>query len=189
MARATTFAAAFAATLLAAADGRAADRPADPAHPGAASSGPRQAAMSAAEFVRRVAMTDLFEVEAGELAMRRGQHGEIKGYGQMLATDHQKSLQQLKELMKDQDVVPKSLDPDHATVVARLREMPEGEFDRSFVAMQIEAHDRAIALLERYAESGDDPKLRAFARESLTPNRHHLEIARRLARGYGEWKG
>ncbi|MFL5196799.1 MAG: DUF4142 domain-containing protein [Microvirga sp.] len=53
---------------------------------------------------------------------------------------------------------------------------------RSRTGRQVAAHQEAVALFATYAQSGEDPSLRAFAQSALSTLQHHLGMARRLPR-------
>src|SRR5262245_61770022 len=50
---------------------------------------PMQPAVSPAEFVQKVANSDAFEIQSGQLAAQRASRAEVKQFGRMLITDHQ----------------------------------------------------------------------------------------------------
>jgi len=47
----------------------------------------------------------------------------------------------------------------------------------------ISGHKDAVSLFERYAKSGDNPKLKDWADKTLPAVRHQLEMAETLAAG------
>ena len=53
-------------------------------------------------------------------------------------------------------------------------------FDRRFVQAQVAAHQQAVQLYDRYAQGGDDQKLKQFAQEMLPTLREHLQVAEQL---------
>ena len=55
-----------------------------------------------------------------------------------------------------------------------------GQFDPVYVDIQRKAHESAIKLFSEYAESGDDPKLKQFAAETLPTLQSHLDHVKTL---------
>ena len=53
-------------------------------------------------------------------------------------------------------------------------------FDRGFIDAQVKAHQEAIALFEKQANSGSDSELKAFAQKQLPGLRNHLKQAQDL---------
>ena len=58
-------------------------------------------------------------------------------------------------------------------------------FDRLYARMQVMAHREALALHGGYAQTGNDPALRAFAQQVTPHIQHHLVMARRLSGSRG----
>jgi putative membrane protein len=63
----------------------------------------------------------------------------------------------------------------------RLQRLSGRAFDRELATFNIAAHNRAIAMFQTQARSGDRPTA-AFARAQLPVLRHHLQMARDLLR-------
>jgi predicted outer membrane protein len=74
------------------------------------------------------------------------------------------------------------IDARHADMLNQLASAPPRQFDRLYGRMQVAAHQEAVALFTTYAQSGEDPSLRAFAQSALPTLQHHLGMARRLPR-------
>jgi len=75
-----------------------------------------------------------------------------------------------------------TIDARHADMLNQLASAPPRQFDRLYGRMQVAAHQEAVALFTAYAQSGEDPSLRAFAQSALPTLQHHLRMARRLPR-------
>ena len=54
------------------------------------------------------------------------------------------------------------------------------DFDKAYVASQVDAHNEALALMKAYAASGDAPTLKAAAGEIAPVVTDHLVMARAL---------
>jgi predicted outer membrane protein len=74
------------------------------------------------------------------------------------------------------------IDARHADMLNQLAAAPPRQFDRLYGRMQVAAHQEAVGLFLAYAQSGEDPSLRAFAASALPSLQHHLGMARRLPR-------
>lgn len=69
---------------------------------------------------------------------------------------------------------------DHEQMLDELRQLSGAEFDQRFLEIQVQTHERAIALFEHYAEEGESDALRQVARATLPDLESHLEQARSL---------
>ena len=64
--------------------------------------------------------------------------------------------------------------------IARLRDAKPEDFAAEYDPVQVSAHKDAVSLFERYANGGDDPKLKDWAGKILPALQHHLEMAQAL---------
>jgi predicted outer membrane protein len=79
-----------------------------------------------------------------------------------------------------------TLDARHAAMLNQLASVPPGpQFDATYGAMQVQAHQEAVAMFAAYAQGGANPAMRSFAQQALPALQHHLAMASRLpgARG------
>ncbi|MNV86976.1 hypothetical protein D3C71_1810560 [compost metagenome] len=67
----------------------------------------------------------------------------------------------------------------------KILEMRDGEsFDRAYANNQVTAHNQAVALFVKAANS-EDQTIRTFATQVLPKLEHHLELAKNLASEIG----
>ncbi|MEH2512167.1 putative membrane protein [Nitrobacteraceae bacterium AZCC 1564] len=134
------------------------------------------------DFVKEAAMSDLTEIAASKLGEERG-NAKQKAFSAKMIEDHTKTSQQLKELVKQENMsgeVPTSLDSTHQSKIDKLRDAKPDDFSSDFNSMQMSAHKGAVSLFERYAKGGDNDKLKSWAAKTLPDLKHHLEMAQDL---------
>ena len=127
------------------------------------------------DFAKTVAISDMFEIQSGQLASEKAQNGDVRSFGKQMVADHTKTSDQLKNLIDDKDIkveLPGKLDAEHQTNLDKLNGLSGAQFDKEFVRMQIDAHQKAIALFEGYAAAGENNDL----------NKECLLTAQRLPR-------
>ena len=56
------------------------------------------------DFVKTVAISDMFEVQSGQLASEKAQNGDVRSFGKQMVADHTKTSDQLKKLVADKDI-------------------------------------------------------------------------------------
>jgi predicted outer membrane protein len=79
-----------------------------------------------------------------------------------------------------------ALDPRHAAMLNQLASIPPGpQFDATYGAMQVQAHQEAVAMFAAYAQGGSNPAMRTFAQQALPSLQHHLAVAQSLPGGRG----
>jgi putative membrane protein len=133
-------------------------------------------------FLRQAALTDNSEIELGALAQARGTSQLAREAGRVLQADHRASQRAAAPLMARYRVRPPTgVLPEARTEMRRLQRLNGRAFDRELATFNIAAHNRAIALFQAQARSGDRDTA-AFARAQLPVLRHHLQMARDLQR-------
>ena len=100
----------------------------------------------------------------------------------MLAGDHQKALEKLTDLMEDYQINPSSaLAPDAEQAFSNMSKMTSGaEFDREFVNMMVENHEKALAMFREQDSIARNPDVKKYAEDMLPKLEHHLEEAHKL---------
>lgn len=135
------------------------------------------------DFVKTVAISDMFEIQSGQLAAEKAQNGDVKSFGQEMVDDHSKTSDELKELIKDEEIkveLPAKLDDEHQAKFDKLKGLSGNQFDKTYVQMQVKAHEKAVSLFEAYATAGENDDLKDWAKDTLPTLKEHLEEAQDL---------
>jgi putative membrane protein len=139
---------------------------------------------STADFVKEVAISDMFEIESNKLAQDKGNAAE-KSFASQMVTDHTKTSTELKGLVSDGKVkaeLPAALDSSHQSKLDKLKGESGKDFSSDFDSMQVSTHKDAVSLFERYAKGGDNADLKNWAGKTLPTLKHHLEMAQNLSK-------
>jgi putative membrane protein len=137
-----------------------------------------------ADFVKEVAISDMFEIEASKLAQDKGNAPE-KSFASQMVTDHSKTSTELKGLVSSGKVkaeLPAALDGSHQSKLDKLKGESGKDFSSDFDSIQVSAHKDAVSLFERYAKGGDNADLKNWAGKTLPALKHHLEMAQNLSK-------
>jgi len=137
---------------------------------------------STPDFVKEVAISDMFELQSNKLGVERGNAAE-KTFAAMMIKDHTKTSDELKAMVKSGDVkaeLPTALDSAHQSKLDKLGGYKGDDFTSELASQQVSAHKDAVSLFERYAKGGDNPKLKDWAGKTLPALQHHLEMAQGL---------
>lgn len=135
-----------------------------------------------ADFVKEVAISDMFELESNTLAQDKGNALEKKFAAQMV-TDHTRTSTELKGLVSSGKVkaeLPVALDGSHQGKLEKLKGAGGKDFSSAFDSMQVSAHRDAVSLFERYSKRGDNADLKNWAGKTLPALKHHLKMAQAL---------
>jgi putative membrane protein len=135
-----------------------------------------------ADFVREVAISDMFEIQSSQLAQDKGNAAE-KTFASQMVTDHTKTSTELKEMVSSGKVkadVPAALDSSSQNKLDKLKGASGDNFSSDYDSDQVSGHKDAVSLFERYAKGGDNNDLKDWAGKTLPTLRHHLEMAQGL---------
>jgi putative membrane protein len=139
-------------------------------------------APTTADFVKEVAISDLFEIQSSKLAEEKGNASE-KTFASQMVTDHTKTSTELKGLVSSGKVkadVPAALDSSHQSKLDKLKGESGNDFSSGYNSDQVSAHKDAVSLFERYAKGGDNADLKDWAGKTLPALQHHLDMAQSL---------
>ena len=133
------------------------------------------------DFIKEAAMSDMLEIESAKIAEQKGNADEKK-FASMMVTDHAKTSTELKEMLPAdlKSAVPAALDDASQKKLSKLRDAKPENFAGEYDPMQVGAHKDAVSLFERYANGGDNQKLKDWAGRTLPALKHHLEMAQAL---------
>lgn len=140
-------------------------------------------APTASEFVQKAAMSDIYEVEAGKIATKKGQSDQVKQFGQHMVEAHTKTTEELTAIVKSDNIkveLPTKLDSKHQNMIDDLNEAKLEDFDKVYAKQQVDGHQDAVDLFEKYAKKGDNANLKQFAEKTLSTIKEHLEAAKKL---------
>lgn len=129
-------------------------------------------------FAKAVAMSDMYEVTAGNIALERATSPATKEFAQMMIADHTKSSQQLEQAIggSGQDFsMPATLDNEHQAQIDVLESLQGEAFDREYLNQQMAAHRKTLGLLKDYGGNGDNADLRQFAQGTIPAVQKHAD--------------
>ena len=148
-----------------------------------AASASAQSAPSTADFVKTVAISDMFEIESSKLALEKKIAAD-QAFAQRMVHDHTQTTEQLKHLVgggKVKAQLPAELDDEHKQMLDKLRGELGGDFSKDYNQMQLAGHKEAVALFEAYAKTGDNAALKSWAAKTLPHLQEHLAMAEKLS--------
>ena len=137
-------------------------------------------------FVRAAAISDMYEVTAGKIALQRATSPAVKDFAQKMVDAHTMTTGKLKGLMAAKDItvtLPQHVDDLHQGLLDDLRAAKSADFDHRYISQQIAAHKAADTLFHGYAKDGDLGALKTFASETDKDIRVHLGMAQDLNDG------
>ncbi len=106
------------------------------------------------QYATMAAASDMYEIESSRLALEKAQSQDIKAFAQMLIADHQKSTNDLKSAATQAEPaisLAPALDGEQQANVQALQAASGAAFDRLYAQQQVQAHQKALSLVQDYA--------------------------------------
>ncbi|MFB6452825.1 DUF4142 domain-containing protein [Bradyrhizobium tunisiense] len=137
----------------------------------------------AQEFVNKVAMINMMEIEAAQAVQKRASSPAYEEFAAMIVTDHTNLGYNLKRIVAEISGlnVPAELDQQHRQGLTRLQQLQGDEFERRYRQTQIDGHRKAIRIFHDFADgSAGRADLRSWAQASQAVLQKHLQRAQTL---------
>ena len=135
-------------------------------------------------FADAIAASDRFELESARAVQSANPAGATRSFAQMMIRDHQKSSDELRKTTSQVDKVTLDETPamtaEQQAQLAELKAAAPEQMPAIYARQQVAAHEKTLAMLQTYAQSGDAKPLMDFAGKTAQVVSHHLEEARRL---------
>jgi putative membrane protein len=133
-------------------------------------------------FVVRAAVTNMAEIELGQLALEKSADPGIRKYATQLIKDHQAAQAKLKGIAAAAKIaLPGTVDEEHRAQKQKLAELVGADFDKQYLALMKAGHEQAQKLLEAAGKSADlEAPLKAYASETLATVKAHAVEAGKL---------
>lgn len=148
---------------------------------------PTDSKVDTATFARTVASAGRFEIESSKLAEQKNVAADVKDFAALMVKDHTKADEDFKAALDRSQTTaavspsgPALLPKDQA-MLDQFKGLDGDEFQAKYILLQSEAHKQALALFSTYAQSGDDPALKEFAKKTLPTLRMHEKLVKELA--------
>jgi len=140
-----------------------------------------------ASFVKVVTSANAFEIESSKLAEQKARDADVKEFAKQMIADHTKAAGDFKAALGQGQTTASikpsgpGLQPREQQQLAALKSASGKDFDGKYIRMQLDAHKDAVALFSTYANSGDDPAMKEFAKKTLPVLKMHEKHAKELA--------
>ena len=135
-------------------------------------------------FANAVANANKFEIAMSQIAdINSSASPATKAFATEMIGAHKAATVRLRVALAQLNPPPMAvaeLSDDQQAMLDTLRPKRGAEFDAAFKAMQIAAHEKALAALQNYTARGDTPALVDYAKALVPVISAHLEKARAL---------
>ena len=129
-----------------------------------------------AAFVSNASQSDIYEVQAAEIARTRSKTAGIKAFAKMMVADHTATSKAMAPLAAAAGQTPADkLDQRRQGFIDNLKSASDADFDKTYINQQVAAHEEALTLLQGYAGDGSDAGLKAAAAMTTPKVQMHLD--------------
>jgi len=135
-------------------------------------------------FATAAAISDMYEVTAGKIALQRSSQADIKAFAQKMVDAHTATTEKLKGLLPAGITPPAHVDSRRQGMLDNLRGASGADFDHRYAVQQVAAHKEADILMRGYAKDGDNAGIKSFARDTDKNVKMHLSMAQDLEKKY-----
>ena len=137
----------------------------------------------APNFVQKAAAGDMFEIQSSKIALDRSNDPAVKRFARMMIATHTKTTEALKRTLADSGSAitpPSALPKDLQDKLDDLNKASAQDFDKAYVGDQIDGHQQALNVMQRYAQDGDVAQLKQLAASTAPTVQDHLNMAKSL---------
>lgn len=135
-------------------------------------------------WLKAIHQANLAEVQAGELAERKGAAAAVRSAGKMLVTDHTRLDDEVVPVARALGVsLPRAPTPDDAAAASRFADESGSAFDHDFTSTLVTGHQKVIAATRAQIREGSAPRVIRLARKSLPTLRKHLATLQKASAG------
>lgn len=132
------------------------------------------------------------DIESGRLAQERATNPQVREFAQRMVTDHTAVNEQATALVSRLGVTPEENPTSRQLVQAgeqsgeRLRGLSGAEFDRAYMAHEVEYHQEVLGALDNMlVPNAQNPELRSLLEQTRPAFEAHLEHAQRVQAALG----
>jgi putative membrane protein len=143
-----------------------------------------QTGLSAQDYVKLAADSDMYEIQSSRLANSKSQRKDVKDFAKQIITDHMMTSKALMAGLRNKDRTiarpSMKLSSEKAAMIELLRKAPRDQFDNLYLQQQATAHQQAWAIHKGYATDGTDPTLKQIASTAVPVIERHLTHVQQL---------
>lgn len=133
------------------------------------------------EFAMTAAKGGILEAALGKIAEEKGTAPGVRQLGKQMAADHGKAGERLQKIAAAEEaVLPEKPTVRQEQKIDYFKSLRNEVFDREYVSLMIENHEKNLKVFQRTARKGENPALRNFAAETSVVIEGHLAAAKAL---------
>lgn len=137
----------------------------------------------ASDFAVEAANGGMMEVELGKVAQDKAVSQRVRDFGAMMVKDHSAADDNLKQIASNLNItLPDSVSDDTRKDIDKLKMKKGKDFDKAYVDMMLDDHQKDIAKFRQCADNCSDSAIRSFAATTLPTLEKHLDSIQAIAK-------
>ncbi len=134
-------------------------------------------------FLQDMASGGAWKISLGEIALRQAANGDIKVFSELMIAEQKRILRDL-EAISDRKGISLSRDVDAArqNTLHHFAQEYGAAFDRGYISLMIDEHQRDAALCREEIEMGKDADVRTFASKVKERIEQFIGMAKQILR-------
>lgn len=133
------------------------------------------------EFMITAANAGMTEVRLGNIAVSNASSDKVKEFGQMMVKDHSAAGDQLKKIAMARNIMlPDSLSKESEKHAADMEKKKGKGFDKAYINMMIEGHQKVLKQFEEEMQKGSDNELKTFVSQKISVIKGHWDAAKSI---------
>jgi putative membrane protein len=144
-------------------------------------------------LVAHAHMVNQMEIDLGKIAQKQGS-APVKKFGEMMVQDHSTADQELTAFAKKHGVAKIPADKpateagkeehkEAMATAAKVKGLKGAEFDREYINMMVQGHDKELGRADTDISMVSDPDLKQMLEARKTMLKRHADAARDVQRG------
>lgn len=136
-------------------------------------------AIDSAQFLMNAYQDGLSEIQLSQLALQKAANDYVKRFAQRMIDDHTRLNNDIMQLAQSKNIaLPTDLSAEQKAQADRLAALSGDAFDRAYMALNADVHEKDVIAARQQARQGNDPDVKALADASLPILELHLAAAK-----------
>jgi putative membrane protein len=136
-------------------------------------------------FLKKTAIGNTAEIQAGMLAAQKGTSLEIRGFGEAMVAEHTQAQNDLKKVGESVHFpIADTVDAEHLELMMLLNSLSGREFDSAYIHSQVVDHRKTKTLFEEELSYGKNRNVVDYANIYAPHIQVHLTTAESIASKY-----
>jgi len=121
-------------------------------------------------FIKDAAEGGHAEIKASGIAITKTNNQRVIAFAKMMISDHTRAGEELKKIETNNSITEKdSISADHQKVIGDLSNASGRAFDKSYMQMMVNDHEKAVSLFSG-ATTNADAEIQNFAKKHCQPS-------------------